>query len=133
MTVTQVTSTVPLLRVPGSWPFAVVAALAMLVLAALDFVDAVIAVRWSESGSAVWLAAGIVTSLALFYVYASSLRYADLAVVTIGWIVLLQVALLVWEHARSGAPMPLTKLAAVVAIIALQLYLVVGTPGPTHT
>ncbi len=130
MSVTQLVAAVPLARAPASWPFAVVAGISMLTLAVLDFAGAIAAKQWSESGSARWLAAGLVSFLLLFYVYASSLRYADLALVTMGWVVLLQVGLLVLDHVRYGVTLAPSKWVAVGLILVLQTYLVIGPSSP---
>jgi hypothetical protein len=104
----------------------VVAGLSMLTLAVLDFAGAVAAKQWSDTGSVRWLLAGVVCFLLLFYVYASSLRYADLALVTMGWIVLLQVGLLLLDQVRYGASMAVDKWVAIGLILLLQGYLVLA-------
>jgi hypothetical protein len=124
-------ASMPLARVPESWPLPVVAAAAMLALAALDFTGAVAAKEWSDGGDAHWLGVGVVAFLLLFYVYASSLRYAELALVTMGWVVLLQVGLLVLDHVRYGVVLAPGKLVAVVLILLLQGYLLVGPSAST--
>lgn len=123
---TQLAASVPLVKVPESWSSAAVAGIAMLVLAGLDFAGAIAAKEWSHGGSPRWLLAGIACFLLLFYVYASSLRYADLAMVTMGWIVLLQVGLLVLDHVRYDVTLPTSKWVAVVLILLLQVYLLLG-------
>ena len=59
-----------------------------------------------DGGSPRWLFAGVGCFVLLFYVYASSLQYAELATVTMGWIVLLQVGLLVLDHVRYDVSLP---------------------------
>jgi hypothetical protein len=130
MSVTQLVATLPLAKAPDSWPFVVTAGISMLALAALDFAGAIAAKQWSDTGSPRWLAAGVASFVLLFYVYASSLRYADLAMVTMGWIVLLQVGLLVLDHARYGVTLAPSKWVAVVLILVLQTYLVIGPSSP---
>ena len=66
----------------------------------------------------------------LFWVYASSLQYAELAVVTMGWIVLLQVGILVIDRVVYDSSLPAGKLVAVVIILAAQGYLVLAPSGP---
>lgn len=127
---TQLVAAVPLARAPESWPFVAVAGVSMLTLAALDFVGAIAAKQWSTTASPRWLALGAVSFLLLFYVYASSLRYAALAMVTMGWIVLLQVGVLVLDHVRYGATLAPSKWVAVVLILVLQTYLVIGPTTP---
>ncbi len=120
----------PLLSVPPSWPLPVVAVLAMGVLAGLDLLGAVAAKHWAEDGSRWAVAGGLVTFVALFWVYASSLRYAELAIVTMGWIVLLQVGILVVDRLHFGVALPTGKLVAIVIALAAEGYLVLG-PGGT--
>jgi hypothetical protein len=122
-------ASMPLAKVPESWPLPVVAGAAMLALAALDFTGSVAAKEWSEGGGPRCLGVGVGCFLLLFYVYASSLQYAELAVVTMGWIVLLQVGLLVLDHVRYGVVLAPGKLVAVVLILLLQAYLVIGPSG----
>jgi hypothetical protein len=134
MSATQLIATVPLVKAPEAWPFAAVASISMLLLAALDFAAALAAKEWAGHGSARWLLVGIGCFVALFYVYASSLQYADLATVTMGWIVLLQVGLLVLDHLRYDVSLPPARWVAVGLILVLQAYLVlaptVSGPGP---
>lgn len=119
-------SALPLVNAPASWPLPLVAGAAMLLLAVLDFAGAVAAKEWADGGSPRWLVAGAVSFLLLFYVYAASLQYADLATVTMGWIVLLQVSLLVLDHVRYDVSLPPARWAAVGLILVLQAYLVLA-------
>ena len=119
----------PLLRLPTTWPLPVVATLCMAALAGLDLVGAFAAKEWAENRSAVALGLGAMSFLVLFWVYASSLQYAELAVVTMGWIVLLQVGILVVDRLRFHSDLPAGKLAAVVVILAAQGYLVLAPSG----
>ncbi len=130
MSLTNLLASVPLVKAPPSWPFAAVAGTAMLLLAALDFLGAVAAKEWSGGGSPRWLAVGLASFLLLFYVYASSLRYAELALVTMGWVVLLQVGLLVLDHVRYDVTLPAGKWVAVLLILVLQAYLLIGPSTP---
>jgi multidrug transporter EmrE-like cation transporter len=120
----------PLLRLPTTWPLPVVATLCMAALAGLDLVGAFAAKEWAENKSAVALGLGVLSFLVLFWVYASSLQYAELAVVTMGWIVLLQVGILVVDRVRFDSDLPAGKLAAVVVILAAQGYLVLAPSSP---
>ena len=126
MSTTHLIASVPLVRAPQTWPLPLVAGTAMLVLAVLDFAGAIAAKEWADTGSARWLVGGIVSFLLLFYVYASSLRYAELATVTMGWIVLLQVALLIVDHLRYDVTLPPARWVAVGLILVLQAYLVLA-------
>ncbi len=121
----------PLLKLPSSWPLPVVATVCMAALAALDLFGAFAAKEWAESKNTAALAVGALSFLVLFWVYASSLQYAELAVVTMGWIVLLQVGILVIDRIVYDSALPAGKLAAVVIILAAQGYLVLAPSGPT--
>ncbi|PKW25701.1 hypothetical protein [Phycicoccus duodecadis] len=122
-----------LIRLPTSWPLPVVATLAMVALAALDLLGAVAAKTWAQDGSRWALAAGAAIFVVLFWVYASALQYAELAVVTMGWIVLLQVGIIVVDRVHFGATLPAGKLLAVVVILVAQGYLMLAPdPTPAH-
>ena len=62
----------------------------------------------------------------LFWVYASSLQYAELALVTMGWIVMLQVGLVVLDRVRYGVELPPGKWVAIVVLLAAQSLSVAG-------
>jgi hypothetical protein len=113
----------PLLRLPDSLPRPAVAVTAMLVLAGLDLAGAVLARRWANGGSVLWFGAGLLCFAVLFWVYGSSLRYAELVPVTFGWIVALQVGLMVIDRTRTSGAVPVTHWMAATAIIALEGYL----------
>ncbi len=116
----------PLLRAPQSWPLPLVAGICMAALAGLDFAGALAAKEWADHKGVGWLLLGVGCFVVLFYVYASSLQYAELATVTLGWIVLLQVGLVLLDRLRYGVELPLDKMAAIVAILALQGYLLLA-------
>ena len=63
----------------------------------------------------------------VFLVYSRSLRYADLTTVTFGWVVLLELGVMVWERSR-GVVFGTDKLVALAALVALQAYLMLS-PG----
>ena len=121
----------PLIKLPSSWPLPVVAILSMAALAGLDLCGAFAAKEWAEKQNGTALGLGALSFLVLFWVYASSLQYAELAVVTMGWIVLLQVGILVIDHLHFGSTLPAGKLAAVVVILAAQCYLLLAPSGPS--
>jgi hypothetical protein len=100
---------------------------AMIVLAGLDFVGALFARRWAHGGSIVWFVAGALCFLLLFWVYGSSLRYADLVVVTFGWVAALQVGLLLVGRVGSARPMPLHNWLAAGAIVVLEGVLIASS------
>jgi hypothetical protein len=118
-----------LIRVPESWPEPAVAILAMIVLAGLDLVGAVAAKEAVLRRSPLFAAVGAVLFLLLFWVYASSLQYAELAPVTFGWIVVLQLGLLLIDKYRYDVGVPVGKWIAVVVIVAAQAYLLCGPAG----
>jgi hypothetical protein len=117
-----------LIRTPAAWSPVLVAVLAMVALAALDLIGAVAAKEAVAHRSPTAAAVGLACFVLLFWVYASSLQYAELAPVTFGWIVILQVGVLLVDHYRYGTRMPVGSWVAVVVIIAAQAYLLVG-PG----
>ena len=116
----------PLIKLPAAWPLPVVATIAMVALAALDLLGAIAAKEWAERQNTLALALGVLAFVVLFWVYASSLQYAELAVVTMGWIVLLQVGLVIIDRVHFGATLPADKIAAIVVILAAQGYLVLA-------
>jgi hypothetical protein len=113
-------------RMNGS-PLGLFAAMAM--LAALDFFGAVFAKEWAERHNHWLFAAGLLTFGLLFAVYAASLHVAELSTVTFGWIVSLQVGLLLVERFRYAVAIPQGKWVAIVLILLLQAYLVLAPNG----
>ncbi len=101
----------------------------MLLLAGLDLVGAIVAKEWTLGRSSWFFVAGAMSFVVLFAVYAVGLRYAELSTVTFGWIVGLQVAVLVVERVRYEVDLPPGKWAAIVAILVLQGYLVLAPNG----
>lgn len=99
----------------------------MLLLAGLDLVGAILAKRYADHRSAAALCAGVVVFGALFFVYARSLSYAELATVTFGWVVMLQVGVVIIEQVQRGSGPPPGRVAAMVGMLLLQAYLVLGT------
>lgn len=122
----------PMLRAPAGWPVALVATVAMLALAGLDLAGAVAAKEWAEHRSVTALVLGLGSFAVLFWVYASSLQYAELALVTTGWIVALQVALVVVDRVRYGVQLPTGKWVAVVVLLVAEAYLLLGPQGTTN-
>jgi hypothetical protein len=119
----------PLLRAPDSWPGWAVGACAMVALAVLDIVGALAAKEWAASSRTGALLVGAAAFLVLFWVYASALQYAELALVTMGWIVVLQVALLLIDRFQYGVHLAPGKWVAVGVILVAQAYLVLGPAG----
>src|SRR3954469_15589542 len=112
------------LGISPAWQFALASLGTMLILALLDFVGAVFAKEWADTRHPGWFVLGLASFAILFVFYASSLRTAELSIVTIGWVVFLQVGLVVYERFRFGATLSPSKWAAIVLILALQTYLV---------
>ena len=103
----------------------------ILLLAGLDLAGSIVAKEWTLGRSSWFFVAGAMSFVVLFAVYAVSLRYAELSTVTFGWIVGLQVAVLVVERVRYEVELPPGKWAAIVAILVLQGYLVLAPNGAT--
>jgi hypothetical protein len=118
----------PLIKAPEGWPVPVVATLAMVLLAALDLVGALFAKEWADNGSVRALVLGAGAFVVLFWVYASSLKYAELALVTMGWVVMLQVGLVLIDRWRYGVELPTGKWVAIGVVLIAQGYLVLA-PG----
>ena len=114
----------------ATWQFVLTSLSAMILLALFDFVGAVFAKEWADTRQPWWFVAGLATFMGLFCFYAYSLKTAELSIVTIGWVVFLQVGLLLYERVRYGTELPSMKWAAIALILALQAYLVLA-PNPT--
>lgn len=115
--------------VSGVWRGYGLAFGAMLTLAGLDMIGSVLAKEWALRHQPVWFVAGLAAFGLLFAVYAASLHIAELSVVTLGWIVFLQVGLLAIDHLRYGVVFPPGKWLAIGAILVLQVYLVLTPNG----
>lgn len=111
---------------PQSWHIYVTSVGAMAVLAGLDFAGAIFAKEWTQRHHHALLLAGAVSFLVLFGVYALILQTAELYIVTIGWVVFLQVALLLIDRFRYGVTLSSSKWIAVAVILVLQCYLVLS-------
>jgi len=113
-----------LLRAPAGWPQPLVAAVAMVLLAVLDLGGALAAKEAIERRSIALAAAGAAIFLVLYWVYISSLEVAELSSVTFGWIVILQVGVVLLDRFRYGViPAPGAWL-AIALLLAAQTYLV---------
>ena len=62
----------------------------------------------------------------LFWVYGKSLAYAELATVTFGWIVMIQVGVMLLERFHAGNAIPPDRIAVMAAIVLLQGYLILA-------
>jgi hypothetical protein len=112
-------------QVGTSWKFYAATLSAMIALAGLDFIGAMFAKEWADRGRIPMFLLGWVAFTILYFVYAHILKIAELSTVTIGWIVFLQVGLLVLDVVHYGVRMPWHKWTAIGLIIALQIYLIV--------
>ena len=123
----------PLMKAPDSWPLPVTAVVAMAALAGLDLVGAYAAKEWAATRATAMLLLGLGAFVVLFWVYASALQYAELALVTLGWIVVLQVGLLLVDRFVYAVKLAPGQWVAVVVILAAQGYLVVAPhDGPAQ-
>jgi hypothetical protein len=118
-----------LIRFPEAWPHWFAALVAMIVLAGLDLGGAYAAKEAVARRSIGYAALGVALFVVLFWVFASSLQYADLTPVTVGWIVVLQVGVIMLDRYRYGVDLPRGHWVAIAIIIAAQAYLLVGLPG----
>jgi multidrug transporter EmrE-like cation transporter len=98
----------------------------MLVLAGLDLVGTMLAKEWTVHREAWQLIAGAMAFVALFLVLALGLRYAEMSIVTLGWIVVLQAAVVVVDRSRYGTTITPGGWVAIMLIVVLQGYLVLG-------
>jgi hypothetical protein len=120
------------LRLPGSPPVAT--ATALLLLTGLDLLGSAAAQEAVERRSAPIAAGGALIFVAMFFVFAATLRISGLVVITVGWCVLVQVGVVLMDHFRSHVTLPPAKLLAVALAVAAQVYLVAGPAArePRH-
>jgi hypothetical protein len=122
-----------LLRVPEGWPQPVAAAVAMILLAVLDLAGSLAAKEAVERRSVGLAVAGAGCFLAVFWVYMSSLQVAELSAVTFGWVVILQVGVVLLDRFRYGViPAPGTWL-AIAVLLAAQAYLILAPAGSAQS
>lgn len=124
------------LRAPAGWSSFTVAVIAMIVLAGLDLAGAYAAKEAVARRSPGFAVLGVALFALLFWVYASSLQYAELAPVTLGWIVVLQVGVVLLDRFHYGQAVPRGHWLAIVVIVAAQAYLLLAptpTPAPEAT
>ena len=118
------------LRFPASWSPTTVAVVAMVVLAGLDLAGAYAAKEAVARRSPGFAALGVGLFVVLFWVYSSSLQYAELGPVTLGWIVVLQVGVVLLDRYHYGQTVPRGHWMAIVLIIAAQAYLLLAPASP---
>jgi hypothetical protein len=120
-----------LIRVPEGWPQPVVATIAMVLLAALDLGGSFAAKEAVDRRSIGLALTGAALFLAVFWVYISSLQVAELSAVTFGWIVILQVGVVLLDRYRYGVLLAPGAWVAIVILLAAQAYLVLA-PSPVR-
>lgn len=118
------------LAIPSSWRFPLLTLGAVFALAGLDLIAAVFAKEWAQRGHTFLLAGGLISFAVLFVVYARILEVAELSVVTLGWFVVLQVMIVIVDKWIYGVSMPWPKWVAVIAIMVLQMYIILGPSNP---
>jgi multidrug transporter EmrE-like cation transporter len=106
---------------------------AMLILAGLDICGALLAKQWADQGSRLCFLLGLVTFVVLFAVYATSLKTAELSIVTMGWVVLLQVGLILSDRFRFQVPITWDKWFVIALILCLQAYLMLDPFAGTRS
>jgi hypothetical protein len=104
------------------------AVLIMVLLAGFDFVATVFAKEWSQHRQPWQLAVSAAAFTGLFLVLVAGVHYSELTVITMGWVVVLQTGIVAIDWARYGFDLTPKRLAAIVAILVLQGYLVAGGP-----
>jgi hypothetical protein len=117
---------------PVSWRFPIVSLSAMITLAGLDFMGTIFAKEWAKRHQSLFFVSGLVTFVILFVVYAHSLRVAELSFVTIGWVVFLQVGIILVDRMKYGVELSPAKWCAVGLILALQAFLILAPSGNTR-
>jgi multidrug transporter EmrE-like cation transporter len=95
-------------------------------LAGLDLVGTLLAKEWTVHRHTWQLVAGLAAFAALFAVLVLGLRWAELSIVTLAWIVMLQVGVLVFDTVRYGTTIRPAGWVAIALIVLLQGYLVLG-------
>jgi hypothetical protein len=117
------------LRLPGNWPPHVVAVVALILLSILDLAGTAAAKEAADRRSAPIAAAGAVLFVAMFWVFASTLRVSSLVAVTFGWCVLVQVGVVILDRFRYGAHLTLGTYIAVAVLLVAQAYLLFASPS----
>ena len=98
-------------------------------LAVLDLFGTIMAKEWSDRRQHWLFAVGLTCALGLFVLLAVAVRYAEMSTVTLGWVVTMQVGLMLAEQFRYGIGHGADRWAAVLAMIGLQVYLL-AAPAP---
>ena len=98
-------------------------------LGGLDLIGSYCAMRYMDNGHQLWWSAGAIAFLGLFAVYAASLQWAELGTVTLGWIVFVQVGVLLMDRISNGVVVPAGKWVAMGLIFALMSYMIFAPNG----
>src|SRR6478735_6298968 len=101
--------------------------LVMALLAGLDIAGALAAKEWTEHRHPFYFMGGLLAFGLLFAVYAKSLSFAELPIITLGWIVCLQIGLTVIDRFIYHTNLPMGKLIAILAIVILQGYIMLSS------
>ncbi|MEO6124940.1 MAG: hypothetical protein ABIR32_14645 [Ilumatobacteraceae bacterium] len=104
---------------------------AVVTLAGLDLLGAYLAKEFSVKPRWIVMVAGLAAFGLLFFVYVKSLALTDLWVVTFGWVVLLEVGVLVLDRLRFDTHIPTHKMVLAGMIVILQVGLML--PSPHHS
>jgi hypothetical protein len=110
-------------------PAPVIVAFAVVALAGLDLAGTFAAKESVERHSVGYVIAGISAWALAFAVYSWALEYADLAPVTLAWVVALQVGVILLDRYRYGTALPHGWPLVVALILAGQAYLLLGPTG----
>lgn len=102
---------------------------AMVALTGLDLLGSYCAIRFMDSGHQLWWSAGAIAFLGVFAVYAASLHWAELGTVTLGWIVGVQIGVLIMDKVANGVVVPPGKWVAMTAIFLLMAYMIFAPNG----
>ena len=98
----------------------------MVLLAGLDFTGTMLAKEWTIHRAPWQLVVGGCAFLALFVALLCGLRFAEMSMLSLGWIVVLQTGLILVDRSRYGIHLSMGGWLAVTAILVLQGYLLVG-------
>ncbi len=105
---------------------------AIVILAALDLLAAFLAKEFSIRPRWVVFAGGIVAFAVLFVVYIKSLAVTELWIVTFGWVVLLEIGVLLVDRIHFGTSIPPHKYIVAAMIVGLQVVLLLPLGRSAH-
>lgn len=120
------------LRFPDAWPDGAVIVVALVLLTGMDMVSSAAAREAVDGTGWVWVSAGVLANVAMWWVLASTLLRGSLTIITIGWCVAAQVGVLVLDRLRYGVQLSAPQWAAVVLIISAQVFLMTGPGSSAH-